>query len=121
MAPCHPKAGFTSRKNVENYARDQEAAIRNNTYADPRAGRITLTDWVNRWFPALDLEPTTLRNYRYLIEVLILPAFGDRSLESLTPEEISTWERQLAEGTYSRRTARDARSMLTTVLSDAVP
>jgi Phage integrase, N-terminal SAM-like domain len=74
------KPGFTSRKDAENYGRDQEAAIRTNTYVDPRAGRLTLTDWVNRWFPALDLEPTTLANYRYLIEVHILPAFGDRPL-----------------------------------------
>ena len=38
---------------------------------------------------ALDLEPTTLSNYRYQIEVNILPEFGHRSLESLTPEEIA--------------------------------
>jgi hypothetical protein len=54
-----------------------------------RAGQITLTEWVNGWYPALDLELTTLRNYRYLIDVLIRPAFGDRSLASLTAEEIS--------------------------------
>src|SRR6266566_2086728 len=41
------KPGFQTRKAAENYARDQEAAIRSNTYVDPRAGRITLTEWVN--------------------------------------------------------------------------
>jgi integrase len=115
------KPGFTSRKDAEHYGRDQEAAIRANTYLDPRAGRITLSDWVNRWFPALDLEPTTLANYRYLIEVHILPAFGDRPLASLTAEEVSTWERGIAERGYSLRTARDARSTLVTVLGDAIP
>jgi integrase len=53
--------------------------------------------------------------------VLILPAFGHRSLESLAAEEISAWELRLVERGYSRRTARDARSMLTTVLADAIP
>jgi hypothetical protein len=115
------KPGFTSRKDAESYGRDQEAAIRANTYLDPRAGRITLTDWVNRWFPALDLEPTTLANYRYLIEVHILPVFGDRPLASLTAEEVSTWERGIAERGYALRTARDARSTLVTVLGDAIP
>ena len=47
------KPGFTSRKAAENHGRDQEAAIRNNTYVDPKAGLITLTEWVNRWFPRL--------------------------------------------------------------------
>jgi integrase len=115
------RPGFTSRKDAENYGRDQEASIRAGTYVGPRAGQITLTEWVNRWFPALDLELTTLRNYRYLIEVLILPAFGDRPLASLRPEEVSAWELRLVERGYSRRTARDARSTLTTVLGDAIP
>ena len=92
-----------------------------NTYVDPRAGRITLTEWVNQWYPALDLEPTTLSNYRYQIEVHILPAFGNRALASITAEEVSAWERQVAASGYSRRSARDARSTLATVLGDAIP
>jgi hypothetical protein len=47
------KSGFRTRKDAEKYGLDQEAAIRNNTYVDPRAGRITLTEWVNKWFPPL--------------------------------------------------------------------
>ena len=115
------KPGFQTRKAAENYARDQEAAIRGGTYIDPRAGRITLTEWVNQWYPALDLEPTTLSNYRYQIEIHILPAFGHRALASITAEEVSAWEMQIAASGYSRRTARDARSTLTTVLGDAIP
>jgi hypothetical protein len=44
------KPGFQTRKAAEEYGRDQEAAIRNNTYVDVR-GRITLLEWVNVWFP----------------------------------------------------------------------
>lgn len=36
-------------------------------YVILRAGRITVTERVNLWFPSLDLEPTTLANYRYFI------------------------------------------------------
>jgi integrase len=116
------KPGFRTRKDAEKYGRDQEAAIRNNTYVEPRGGRVTLTEWVNKWFPSLDLELTTLSNYRYLIEVHILPAFGNQPLASLAAEEIATWERQLVtEHGYSKRTAKDARDTLTTVLGDAIP
>ena len=101
------KPGFRTRKDAENYGRDQEATIRAGTYADPRAGRITLTEWVNQWYPALDLELNTLSTYRYTIEVHILPAFGDRSLMSLTAEEIAIWEKQIAARGYTRRTARE--------------
>ena len=86
------KPGFTSRKAAEDYGRDQEAAIRNNTYIHPRAGQITLTEWVNIWFPAQDLELNTLSTYKYQIEVLILPEFGQRALRSLEAHEIAAWE-----------------------------
>jgi hypothetical protein len=66
--------GFLNRRAAEKYGADQEAAIRANRYVDPRAGRTTVTEWVNIWFPSLDLEPTTLDSYRYLIEVHILPS-----------------------------------------------
>lgn len=115
------KPGFRSRKDAEKYGQDQEAAIRNNAYIDPRAGKITLTEWVNLWFPALDLELNTLSTYKYTIEVLILPAFGHRALISLETHEIATWEKQLTAQGYKRRTAREARSTLATILSDAIP
>ncbi len=113
--------GFPSRKEAEKYGRDQEAAIRSSTYVDARKGRITLTEWVNEWYPALDLEPTTMSNYKYMIEVHILPKFGERELCSLTESAIAIWERGLVTSGLSRRTAHDARSTLATVLADAVP
>jgi integrase len=115
------KPGFTSRRAAENYGRDQEAAIRNNTYVEPRAGRITLTEWVNMWFPAQNLELNTLSTYRYTIEVHILPAFGNRTLASLTPEEIAVWEKQIAARGYTGHTVRESRSTLNTILADAIP
>jgi integrase len=114
--------GFLSRKDAENYGRDQESAIRNNTYADPRAARITLTEWVNLWFPSQDLELNTLSTYKYTIEVLILPTFGHRELLALEAHEIAAWEKQLVtQQGYTRRTAREARSTLATILGDAIP
>jgi hypothetical protein len=46
---------------------------------------------------------------------------GDSANISITAEEISAWERQISASGYTRRTARDARSTLTTVLGDAIP
>src|SRR6476659_4998182 len=109
------KPGFTSRKAAEDYGRDQEAAIRNNTYIDPRAGQITLTEWVNIWFPAQDLELNTLTTYKYQIEVLLLPEFGQRALRSLEAHEIAAWEKRLIAQGYRESTARDARATLANI------
>ena len=48
------KGGFTTKKAALKYGRDHEAAIRNNTYVDPGAGKITLIEWANRqrWAPS---------------------------------------------------------------------
>ena len=107
------QGGFAGRKEALQYAKDQEAAIRFNTYVDPRAGRITLTEWANRWYPGLDLELGTLSNYRYYIEVHILPAFGDLPLTSLTTESIAKWEKETIARGYTPKVAREARSTLT--------
>jgi integrase len=115
------KPGFTTRKAAEKFGHQQEAAIDSGTYVDPRAGQITLTEWVNEWYPAQDLEPTTLANYRYAIEVHLLPEFGHRPLRSITAEEIAKWEREIMTRGFARRTARDARTTLTTIYGDAIP
>lgn len=115
------KPGFQSRKAAEDYGHDQEAAIRANQYVDQRAGRTTLTEWANTWYAGLDLEPTTMNNYRYMIEVHILPEFGGEALSALTAENVAKWELKLVRSGLSRRTASDARSTLATVLADAIP
>lgn len=118
------KPGFKTKKAAEKYGQAQEAAVDNGTYVDPKAGDITLTEWVNRWFPAQDLELSTLDSYKYFIEVMILPEFGDRSLRWLedNPEQIAAWEMKLVTaGGYLRSTAREARSTLTNILGDAIP
>jgi integrase len=115
------KSGFATRREAERHGRDQEAALRSGAYTDPKAGQITLNEWVNRWYQGLDLELNTLSTYRYLIEVHILPTFGVRSLSMLAPEEIAVWEKQIQAKGYERKTAHDARSLFATILSEAIP
>ena len=59
-------------------------------------------------------------NREYLLRRFLLPHWGTRQLNSLTGEEITVWENGLpgAAG-VSRRTAKDARSLLHTILGDA--
>lgn len=115
-------SGFTTKKAADIYANDQEAAIRAGRYVDPRAGQITLLEWVNIWYPAQDLELTTMETYRSLLENIVLPEFGERSLASLTAEEVAAWEKELVRSKRCGvRTAKDARSVLGTTLAAAMP
>ncbi|WP_169792443.1 site-specific integrase [Actinoplanes rectilineatus] len=82
---------------------------------------MTVAEWSNIWFPALDLEPSTLDSYRYLIETFILPKFGSDALISLTQENISKWEKAFAAEGLSQKTASNARGTLSAMLADATP
>lgn len=112
------QSGFKTRKAAEDYANDQESSVRKNTYVDVRAGQVTVAEIANAWYSGLDLEPTTMSNYRYMTEVYILPEFGERAVGSLTEHEMPIWERKLVTGglsrarpgTHGRRSRRSSRA-----------
>lgn len=115
-------SGFPTRRAAENYANDQESAVRAGNYVDPRAGQILVNEWTDRWFVSLDLELATMENYKFLLGTCIKPFFAERTLASLSGEEINAWERDLVKVYgYSRATAKAARSRLGTALAAAVP
>ena len=92
-----------------------------------RAARSLLEDWIDVWVGMLgDIGPKTRAKYKYFVEGFILPEFEGRELGSLEFEEIETWENAIptrisARGTpYARSVAGGARSLLITILGDAV-
>ena len=114
------QSGFETKQAALGWGRDQEAKVRAGTWTDPGAGEITVSEWIDRWKALHDVGPSTTANREYRIRRFIRPYWGKRTLNSLTGEEIAGWERTLpaAEG-ISRSTAKDARSLLHTILGDA--
>jgi len=97
------------------------------TWRDRSGPKMLLEEWIDLWAQLLDdIEPTTRAKYRYLVEAHILPEFQGRQLGSLTFEEIEAWDRAIptrisARGRpYARSVATGARSLLITILGDAV-
>jgi integrase len=114
------ESGFETKQAALAWGRDQEAKVRAGTWSDPNAGRITVNEWIDRWAAMQDVGPSTESNREYLIRKFLRPQFGTRLMESLSREDITTWENGLPVTTgVSRRTARDARSLLCTILGDA--
>jgi hypothetical protein len=114
------QSGFETKQAALGWGRDQEAKVRAGTWTDPGAGEITVSDWIDRWTALHDVGPSTTANREYRIRRFIRPYWGNRTLNSLTGEEIAGWERSLpAAEEVSRSTAKDARSLLHTILGDA--
>jgi hypothetical protein len=114
------ESGFETKAAALAWGRDQEARIREGRWTDPNAGKVTVGDWIDRWLPMQDVGISTQENREYMIRRFLRPAWGDSALNLLSTEEITIWENGLPARTgISRRVARDARSLLCTILGDA--
>jgi integrase len=108
-------------------ATSQITELIQGTWHDRSGPRMPLEEWIDVWADMLgDIEPTTIAKYKYYVEGHILPQFQGRQLGSLTFEEIEKWEAGItkqisARGRpYARSVAVGARSLLITILGDAV-
>jgi integrase len=94
--------------------------MREGRWNDPNAGNITVSEWIERWLAMQDVGISTVENREYLIRRFLRPAWGASELHSPSTEEITKWENSIPARTgVSRRVARDARSLLCTILGDA--
>lgn len=115
------ESGFETKLAALTWGRDQEANVRSGKWIDPDAGKVLFSTWVGQWTAQQDVGLSTTSNREYLIRRFIMPAWGKRGLDSLRDEEINRWERDIpGQLRVSRRTASDARSLLCTILGDAV-
>lgn len=108
---------------------DAEAALavvrtdqRRGAWVDPRAGRVTLADYANRWLANRpDLRPTTVELYRRLLDRHILPALGRTEMGRLSPAVVRNWWAELAgPGGPGPAAAAHAYRLLRAVLNTAL-
>src|SRR5580658_3654647 len=118
--------GFETKNAALTWGRDQEAQIRarrreGGRQEEPRPGTIKFEAWVERWKATQDVGLSTTDNRDYLLRRFILPHWTGHDLDSITTEEVLAWEKAIpADYGVSARTASDARSLLGTILGDAV-
>jgi integrase len=114
------ESGFETKTSALNFGRDQEARIREGRWTDPAAGKITVGEWIDRWLEVQDVGISTEDSREYQLRRFLRPAWNTTPLASISSDAITRWENALpARLGVSRRTARDARSLLCTILGDA--
>jgi integrase len=115
------ESGFETKKAALDWGRDQESKIRHGTWVDLNAGDILVADWCKEWTASQNVALNTEVTRKYLIEHFIIPKWGKSALNSITPGEVNEWEKSIpSEKGVSVRTATEARSLLSTILGDAV-
>jgi integrase len=101
------RAGQQHTKTVRaDKARDvEQAAIAfvseiERGHAPAAPARLTFEGYLGQWLDAIDVRPLTLRNYKNICKVHIIPALGAIPLRALKPIAIKTaftgWKKSLA-------------------------
>src|SRR5437667_12884342 len=83
---------FARKVDAERFVASVEVEKLRGLWADPRLGRVTFTDWSERWMKAVvNLRPKTVAAYQSLLRNVILPVFGPLPLSSIEPIFVREW------------------------------
>jgi integrase len=113
---------FPSKADAIRYLAQVEADLLRGSWADPKLGRVTFGEWVERWRPTTaNLRPGTLVLYDYLLRRFLLPAFGAVPLGRLDPMTVRAWLAGLhRDGQVTPTTIAKAYRLLRRILNIAV-
>jgi integrase len=90
------------------------------TYIDPKAARVTIGAWAQRWLDGqAHLKPSTRERYAGILREHIGPSWGAMTLADLSHSAVQEWVSELAKR-RSAATVRKAHRVLSLVLASAV-
>ena len=111
--------GFTTKTAAAARATEIDADQRRDTFVDPRAGQVSLAEWVAVWREGLHAGPMTRATYESHLRTHILPRFGTVPINGITRMAVKTWANQLRSW-RSERTVVDVVRLLSMLLNEAV-
>ena len=112
--------GFPTRDLAAEYAATLQVRQRQGAWVDPMAGRMRLRDWVDEWWPSIDLAERTMEGYRSNLRNHVLPRWGDRRLCDIMTADVYAWARDLRNVGYAPATVATQTKLLSMLLADAV-
>jgi len=110
---------FYTERAAEQYAHGLEVDVRRKQFINPRDGKLTVTEWAEKWLPSIDVGPLSEKEYRLRLKNQILPQWGDVAVGDLSPTAIAAWEKHLRAG-LSKNYADNVMSTFRTMMDDAV-
>jgi integrase len=110
----------TTKAAAQRWLDDVTAGRVRGDYVDPRAGRVTVGTYAQRWYDStVVLKPKTRLGYRQMLDVHVLPRWGKAELRTVTASGVSGWVAEIA-AKRSASTTRKALGVLRGVLDLAV-
>jgi integrase len=97
-----PPTGYFTTRTAEDWLRDTLDAARRGTLPGLVRTDATFAEAAAEWLRYAEhdraCKPSTLRDYRSVLNARILPAFGEIKLEEITPGMVGEWRAGLSTG-----------------------
>jgi integrase len=87
---------FARKVDAERFLTKVEASKLDGTYLDPKAGRVTVREYAERWRQAQVHRQSTADRLEVELRRRVYPALGDRPIASVRPSEVQTWVKGLS-------------------------
>lgn len=121
-----PPAGYFTRRTAEAWLRDTLDAARRRALPGQVATGATFADAAAEWLRYVehdrDCKPSTLRDYRNVVDARLVPAFGAMRLEDITADLVERWRAALGaerKKPLSNRTRNKSLTILGAVMERA--
>jgi integrase len=94
-----PREGYFTKRTAEAWLQDVLAQARRGALPGMRKTGVTFAEAAEEWMRFIEQDrgrkPSTVKDYRNVLKSRLLPAFSDRSLESITTQDIEQWRQSL--------------------------
>lgn len=116
------KAGFSTKKEADDYWKDQEAQVRKGRRANASDLNLILYDYVmEHWKHTLDVRKSTKEDYQRALRSHIIPVFGETRMSDIRPNDIKAFAVNLKDVKgLAPRTVEKILNLLAQILKTAV-
>ncbi|MBL1100088.1 N-terminal phage integrase SAM-like domain-containing protein [Streptomyces coffeae] len=108
--------GFRTKKQAEEWGEEQEAAIRQGRWQDPKRARTPFREFAPLWMEAQKVAPATVIKRKRLLTRHLLPGFGDLPLCEINVFVARAWGNKQ---TCAQSTVNQALTLLSMILTGA--
>lgn len=82
---------YSHKKHASDAAIEAEGVTKRPGWRDPRVGQITWADWHELWWRTRAIEPQTRASESSMVDVHIMPRWGDVALADITRHDVQAW------------------------------
>ena len=108
------KRGFATKKEGQEW----ERKFLNKAHADMN---MKVSDFIDIYFEdkKSELKERSIRNKKYMIKAHIVPYFGNKAMNSITPADLIQWQNTMREKGYSQTYLRMIQNQMTALFTHA--